>query len=84
MIGITLTILLAYAALAEAQKETHIRPNRSTIVHLFEWKWKDIAKECESFLSPKGYGAVQVIFFYCVTPFSNKCIHRLHRQTKIK
>jgi len=29
-------------------------------VHLFEWKWDDVAKECEDFLGPKGYTAVQV------------------------
>lgn len=63
MIDITLTVFLACATLAEGQKDTHILPNRSTVVHLFEWKWKDIAKECEDFLSRKGYGAVQVIFF---------------------
>lgn len=34
--------------------------NRNTIVHLFEWKWKDIANECEQFLQHKGYGGVQV------------------------
>ena len=30
------------------------------MVHLFEWKWNDIAKECEDFLQHYGYGAVQV------------------------
>ena len=30
------------------------------IVHLFEWKWKDIANECEEYLGPKGFCAVQV------------------------
>lgn len=29
-------------------------------VHLFEWKWTDIAAECESVLAPAGYRAVQV------------------------
>ncbi|KHJ88756.1 hypothetical protein OESDEN_11447 [Oesophagostomum dentatum] len=29
------------------------------MVHLFEWKWTDIAKECEDFLQYYGYGAVQ-------------------------
>ncbi|TYK65548.1 alpha-amylase [Colwellia echini] len=32
----------------------------TTFVHLFEWNWQDIAKECETFLGPKGYAAVQV------------------------
>lgn len=30
------------------------------IVHLFEWRWEDVAKECETFLGPRGYQAVQV------------------------
>ena len=29
-------------------------------VHLFEWKWPDIAQECETVLGPAGYEAVQV------------------------
>lgn len=31
-----------------------------TVVHLFEWKWTDVARECEDVLGPAGYGAVQV------------------------
>ncbi len=29
-------------------------------VHLFEWKWTDIAVECENVLGPAGFRAVQV------------------------
>ncbi|GAC1659487.1 MAG: carbohydrate-binding module family 20 domain-containing protein [Gemmatimonadaceae bacterium] len=29
-------------------------------VHLFEWRWPDIASECESVLGPRGFTAVQV------------------------
>jgi alpha-amylase len=29
-------------------------------VHLFEWRWPDIARECESYLGPHGFTAVQV------------------------
>jgi alpha-amylase len=29
-------------------------------VQLFEWRWADIARECEDFLGPKGYAAVQI------------------------
>lgn len=32
----------------------------TTFVHLFEWSWTDIATECETYLGPKGYAAVQV------------------------
>jgi alpha-amylase len=29
-------------------------------VQLFEWHWPDVARECEKYLGPKGYSAVQV------------------------
>ncbi len=29
-------------------------------VHLFDWKWTDIAAECENVLGPAGFAAVQV------------------------
>ncbi|CAH1116249.1 unnamed protein product [Phaedon cochleariae] len=42
------------------QFDPHFHGNRSVIVHLFEWKWNDIADECERFLQHKGYGGVQI------------------------
>ncbi len=33
---------------------------RTAFVHLFEWKWSDIARECETYLGPKGFTAVQI------------------------
>lgn len=33
---------------------------RTAFVHLFEWKWTDVARECETYLGPKGFAAVQV------------------------
>lgn len=46
------------------QERNFIEPNfvkgHGGIVQLFEWKWSDIASECESFLAPKGYGGVQI------------------------
>ncbi|GAB4155902.1 MAG: carbohydrate-binding module family 20 domain-containing protein [Cyanobacteria bacterium J069] len=30
------------------------------MVHLFEWRWDDIAEECETVLGPNGYAAVQI------------------------
>lgn len=45
---------------AEGSKNPNFAPGRSVIVHLFEWKWSDIALECERFLGPKGYAGVQV------------------------
>ncbi|XP_011263078.2 alpha-amylase 1 isoform X2 [Camponotus floridanus] len=51
-----LTILPAVLA----QKNPHYAPGHDAMVHLFEWKWTDIAAECENFLGPLGYGGVQV------------------------
>lgn len=44
---------------AIGQWNPHFFDNRQGIVHLFEWKWLDIAEECENFLGPKGFGGVQ-------------------------
>ena len=33
---------------------------RDVMVHLFEWKWSDVAQECEDFLADGGYCGVQV------------------------
>lgn len=66
-----MTILLAFALMMVVvplavgfPKITHFDLNqlegRSVIVHLLEWKFTDVGLECERFLGPKGYGAVQV------------------------
>ncbi|XP_039956551.1 alpha-amylase-related protein-like isoform X1 [Bactrocera tryoni] len=52
--------LLTLIAVVEAQHEPHWWAERNTIVHLFEWKWTDIARECEHFLAPRGFAGVQV------------------------
>ncbi|XP_063406038.1 alpha-amylase-like [Mytilus trossulus] len=41
-------------------KHPNCADGRHTIVHLFEWKWSDIAAECENFLGPYGYCGVQI------------------------
>jgi len=39
----------------------HPNPAKGDVfVHLFEWRWADVAAECETFLGPNGYAAVQV------------------------
>ncbi|XP_061398681.1 alpha-amylase 2-like [Musca vetustissima] len=53
-------LLIFLLKLVAAQKEPLFADKRGTIVHLFEWTWKDIAKECEDFLGPHGYGGVQI------------------------
>ena len=34
--------------------------DRSVIVHMFNWLWTDIEKECADYLGPKGFCGVQV------------------------
>ncbi|XP_055587963.1 alpha-amylase A-like [Uranotaenia lowii] len=67
---IGLTVVAAFIALTSAQWETHWWAGRSGIVHLFEWKWDDIANECENFLAPNGYAGVQTS-----VPSENVIIH---------
>ncbi len=33
---------------------------RTVFIQLFEWPWKDVAQECEIYLGPAGFSAVQV------------------------
>jgi len=40
--------------------DPHFEKGHNGIVQLFEWKWLDIAKECETFLGPKQFGGVQI------------------------
>ena len=53
-------ILVSLALASFAQKDPNTAFGRSVMIHLFEWKWTDIAAECERFLAPKGYAGVQV------------------------
>ncbi|CAG9125505.1 unnamed protein product [Plutella xylostella] len=53
-------LLLSAVAVATAYKNPYYAPGHSAMVHLFEWKWDDIAAECERFLGPKGFGGVQI------------------------
>jgi alpha-amylase len=55
-----LIFLLFSVANINAQWNPNVVPGRSGIVHLFEWKFNDIAAECERFLAPRGYAGVQV------------------------
>jgi len=55
-----LIALLGLVALTSAQHNPHFQTGRTGIVHLFEWKWADIAAECERFLAPNGFAGVQV------------------------
>lgn len=59
-IGTLAAILLMFCHKSvEPSKDPNMLPGRSVVVHLFEWRYDDIAEECETFLGPRGYGAVQ-------------------------
>ena len=42
-------------------------PGRTVIVHLFNWKWTDIASECETFLAPNKFCGVQVSMSHAIS-----------------
>jgi alpha-amylase len=62
LIGIVL--LMGLFGLSFPQRTPQVQAQtslpRTAFVHLFEWKWTDVAKECETYLGPKGFAAVQV------------------------
>ncbi|OBX34954.1 alpha-amylase precursor [Halomonas elongata] len=51
---------LGVAALSASSMLPTQQAHAGAFVHLFEWKWSDVAQECENFLGPKGFSAVQV------------------------
>ncbi|XP_055383704.1 alpha-amylase-related protein-like [Condylostylus longicornis] len=44
----------------EEFKEPHFYPNHIGIVQMFQWPFDFIARECEEYLGPQGFGGVQV------------------------
>lgn len=56
-----LILILPSFALSKPLKKTgSLAVPRTVFVQLFEWSWKDIAQECESYLGPNGFAAVQI------------------------
>ena len=47
-------------ALAQTYRPSGHMAAGDVFVHLFEWRWPDIATECENVLGPAGFKAVQV------------------------
>ncbi|NWZ57838.1 AMYP amylase, partial [Haliaeetus albicilla] len=52
--------LLLIVGVCWAQYNPNTQAGRTSIVHLFEWRWVDIALECERYLAPNGFGGVQI------------------------
>lgn len=59
-IAVVVFVLLALAAYMRFPVRHPAPQPGGTYVHLFEWAWPDVARECESFLGPAGYAAVQL------------------------
>lgn len=74
-IAVVALAIFALANISNAQKNPNYDAGKSTIVHLFEWKFSDIAAECENFLQYHGFGAVQVnkLIFVILTLFTELC-----------
>ena len=55
---------LIFLLFCVANIHAHNNPNtlsgKNVIVNLFEWKFIDIALECERLLAPRGFAGVQV------------------------
>ncbi|CAG2172360.1 unnamed protein product, partial [Oppiella nova] len=56
----TIGLAIAVCCTASPYSDPHFVEDRQVIVHLMEWKYSEIAKECELFLGPYGYAGVQV------------------------
>ncbi|KAI1286874.1 Pancreatic alpha-amylase [Halotydeus destructor] len=58
--SLLLTLVILTTVHGSPYSNPHFRGGRSAIVQLHEWRFDDIALECERFLGPKGFGGVQV------------------------
>nr|AAF73435.1 alpha amylase [Zabrotes subfasciatus] len=52
--------LILGLAVGFTQKNSNFQPGRNSIVQMFEWNWGNLAKECETFLGPKGFAGIQI------------------------
>ncbi|XP_046678675.1 alpha-amylase 4N-like isoform X3 [Homalodisca vitripennis] len=53
-------ILVVLLVIAMTTGDKSLDLGKGVLVHLFEWTYPDIAKECEEFLAPKGFAGVQI------------------------
>jgi alpha-amylase len=60
IVVLAMVFSLASPVWAQSPVPQHDTEPRAAFVHLFEWTWPDVARECETFLGPMGYTAVQV------------------------
>jgi alpha-amylase len=60
VVVLTALLSLVLAACMQSPVPQEVSEPRVAFVHLFEWTWPAVARECEAFLGPAGYSAVQV------------------------
>ncbi|XP_074604694.1 alpha-amylase-like [Brevipalpus obovatus] len=62
-IALLIVATVLVCPLSSGERSEYSRPNmignRSVIVQMFEWRFDDLAEECENFLGPYGYGGIQ-------------------------
>lgn len=59
-LAVVLSLLVTSVVVPVGRAEAAYTGPRAGMVQLFEWPWADVAKECTTFLGPKGFWAVQV------------------------
>merc|ERR1711881_832662 len=57
---IAIVFLCVHLSLSTAKYTEPHCDGKQVIVHLFEWPWDAVARECEEVLGPKGFCGVQV------------------------
>lgn len=82
---ITVVLISIAFLLTNGQHNPHFKQNRRAIVQLFEWKFVDVANECETFLSKHNFAGVQVKFSLVklVNYFIEGTAIRYHRLTRM-
>ncbi|RMA78797.1 alpha-amylase family glycosyl hydrolase [Umboniibacter marinipuniceus] len=55
-----MTVITAITGVNAVADQSAPKANPNTFVHLFEWRWEDIAAECRDHLPGLGYDAIQV------------------------
>lgn len=60
MTWFSVVLLLTVLGTSLAQYDPNYVPGRDVMVHLMDWKFSDIADECERFLAPKSFGGIQL------------------------
>ncbi|XP_063964229.1 alpha-amylase-like [Lytechinus pictus] len=53
-------LLVVISTVTATRKDPNFQEGRTAIVHLFEWKWTDIVRECEEYLGPHQFAGVQI------------------------